>query len=75
VLTPEQKKVLVDTAASKPDWLVAYCAGVLAVSTTCRKVEVRHLRWQNVDLFDRSINVQRSKRESGRRVIPLKGDA
>jgi integrase len=69
VLTPEQKKALFETAASKPDWLVAYCAGVLAVSTTCRKVEVRHLRWQNVDLFDRSINIQRRKRESGRRVI------
>ncbi len=75
VLTAEQKKLLFETAASKADWLVAYCAGVLAVSTTCRKVELRHLCWQNVDLFNRSINVQRSKRESGRRMIPLNGDA
>ena len=75
VLTAEQKKMLFEMAATKPDWLVAYCAGVLAVSTTCRKVELRHLRWQDVDLFDRTINIHRSKRESGRRLVPLNVDA
>ena len=75
VLTREQKALLFQVAGSRDAWIVAHCAAVLAVSTTCRKIELRHLRWRNVDVFDRSINVQRTKRESGRRVIPLNGDA
>ena len=75
VLNVEQKELLFRVAGSKNAWMVAHCAAVLAVSTTCRKIELRHLRWQNIDMFDRSINVQRSKRESGRRVIPLNSDA
>jgi hypothetical protein len=39
VLTPEQKTHLFQTAGSKPEWMVAHCAAVLAVSTTCRGVE------------------------------------
>jgi integrase len=68
--------LLFDTAASKHDWLVAYCAAVLAVNTTCRGVELKHLRWRDVDLFDRSIVVRRSKTVGGRnRPIPLNADA
>jgi hypothetical protein len=40
VLTPEQKAHLFKMAGSKPDWLVAHCAAVLAGSTTCRGVEL-----------------------------------
>ena len=40
-----------ETAASRPEWMVAHCAAVLAVSTTCRGVEIKNLRWQDVDLF------------------------
>jgi integrase len=54
VLTDEQKRLLFDTAASKEDWLVAFCAGVLAVSTTCRGMELKHLRWGDADLFERT---------------------
>ncbi|MEK7750820.1 MAG: site-specific integrase, partial [Acidobacteriota bacterium] len=76
VLTAEEKRLLFQTAGSKPEWLVAHCAAVLAVSTTCRGVELRNLRWQNVDLFERVIAIRRSKgRTAGQRAIPLNSDA
>jgi integrase len=75
VLTPEQKSHLFQTAGSNPNWLVAYCAAVLAVSTTCRGVELKNLRWRDVDLFNRSMSIRRSKTDAGHRIIPLNGDA
>jgi len=75
VLRPEQKAQLFQTAGSKPEWMVAHSAAVLAVSTTCRGVELKHLRWSVVDLFNRVLNVRRSKRETGHRDIPLNADA
>jgi integrase len=75
VLTPQQKRLLFEVASTRPDWLVAYCAGVLAVSTTCRGVELKHLQWRDVDLFKREFSVERSKTQAGHRTIPLNGDA
>jgi integrase len=75
VLTTEQKQLLFETAATKPEWMVAHCAAVLAVSTTCRGVELKHVRWNNVDLFERVVHVKRSKTDAGHRSIPLNGDA
>lgn len=75
VLPQEQKSELFRVAAARPAWMVAHCAAVLAASTTCRKVELRNLRWRDVDLFKRIISIKRSKRESGRREIPLNRDA
>ena len=71
----ELKRKLFETAASRPEWLVAHCAAVLAVSTTCRGVEIRNLRWQDVDLFSRVATIRRSKTAAGQRTIPLNGDA
>lgn len=75
VLTPEQKRLLFETAGSRPGWWTAYCAAVLAVNTTCRGIELKHLRWQDIDLFDRTIAIRRSKTEAGHRVIPMNRDA
>ncbi len=75
VLTVEEKKILFATAATKDEWLVVYCAAVLAVSTTCRGVELKHVRWGDVDLFDRSVVIRRSKTKAGHRAIPLNQDA
>lgn len=75
VLSPELKRKLFETAASRPEWLVTYCAAVLAVSTTCRGVELRNLRWRDVDLFNRVATIRRSKTAAGHRTIPLNGDA
>src|SRR5215472_18181999 len=36
VLPPDLKRKLFETAASRPEWMVAHCAAVLAVSTTSR---------------------------------------
>jgi integrase len=74
VLTPEQKRTLFETAAAKPNWLVAHCAAVLAVSTTCRGAELKNLRWRDADLFGRVLTVRRSKTEAGCRTIPLNSD-
>lgn len=74
-LPAELKRKLFEAAASKPEWLVAHCAAVLAVSTTCRGVELRNLRWQDVDLFSRVAMIRRSKTAAGHRTIPLNGDA
>jgi hypothetical protein len=40
VLAAEQKQKLLDTAASRDSWMVAYNAAVLAANTTCRGVEL-----------------------------------
>lgn len=74
-LTVEEKKRLFETATHNPRWMVAHCAAVLAVSTTCRGVELKNLRLKQVNLFDRIVRVDRSKNESGRREIPLNDDA
>jgi integrase len=74
-LTPERKQILFQTAATKPGWAVAHAAAVLAASTTCRGVELKGLRWQDVDLFGRIVTIRRSKTEAGRRAIPLNSDA
>ncbi len=75
VLPPDLKRKLFETAASRPEWMVAHCAAVLAVSTTCRGVEIKNLRWQDVDLFGRVATIRRSKTAAGHRTIPLNGDA
>ena len=75
VLTPDQKAHLFRVAGAKSEWLVVHCAAVLAVSTTCRGVELKSLRWKNVDLFNRTLIVKRSKTEAGHRGIPLNADA
>jgi integrase len=75
VLTADQKKLFFETASSNDGWMVAYCAAVLAVSTTCRGMELKHLRWRDVDLFERGMFIQRSKTQAGHRTIPLNADA
>ena len=40
-----------------------------------RPVEVKHLRWGDVELFEGTICVRRSKNESSHRVIPLNATA
>lgn len=74
-LTAEQKQRLFDVAGNRPEWMVAQCAAVLAVSTTSRGVELKHLRGLDVDLFAKEMSIRRSKTEAGHRTIPLNGDA
>jgi integrase len=75
VLTEPQKRLLFETAASRDEWLVAYCAAVLAANTTCRGIELKHLRWCDVDLMEREIVIRRSKTQAGHRTIPINASA
>ncbi len=74
-ITAEEKKKLLETAASQPQWQVAKCTAVLALNTTMRACELKGLRWQDVDLFEQTLRVGRSKTQAGLRVLPLNRDA
>jgi integrase len=73
VLSPEEKARLLELAASKPEWEVAHCAAVLALNTTMRGCELKGLRWKDIDLFEKTLTIQRqsTKTDAGARVIPL----
>lgn len=75
VLTSDEKLNLFQKASSKPAWMVAYCAAVIAVSSTGRKIELLNLRWADVDLFARTFQIRRSKTAAGHRLIPMNSDA
>jgi integrase len=75
VLTLEEKQKLISVASSKSSWMVAYCAAVIAVSSTCRKVELMNLQWLDVDLFARTFQIRRSKTAAGHRLIPMNADS
>jgi integrase len=77
VLTREEKAVLLQTAASRPDWLIAKCAAILALNTTMRGCELKGLRRRDVDLFEKVLMIRRdsTKTDAGVRVIPLNRDA
>jgi integrase len=75
VLTPEQKAELLRVASRRPEWQVANLAMTLALNTTMRACEIRGLRWRDVNLQEGVITVVKSKTESGKRTIPLNGDA
>lgn len=75
MLTPAEKRRLFETAASNPEWQVAYSAALLTANTSMRPVEIRRLKWADLDAFARLITVRRSKTDAGSRVIPLNDEA
>jgi integrase len=48
----------------RPEWQVARCAAVLALNTTMRGCELKALRWKDIDLFQQTLTVGRSKDRS-----------
>lgn len=76
-LEADQQKKLLETAATKKRWMTAYCAAVLALNTTMRSIEIKHLQWGRVDLFEKILTISRktTKTDAGERVIPLNRDA
>ena len=70
-LSPEQKLQLLHIASQRPEWQTAYWAAILALNTTMRAAEIRSLRWWDIDLFERILQVPESKTEAGLRPIPL----
>lgn len=76
-LTAEEESRLFAIAAGKPDWVVAALVAVLGANTTMRPGEMRQLRLDDVDLFNKTITVRRSttKTDAGERVIPMNAAA
>jgi integrase len=72
VLTADEKQRLFATARSSGRWMHACCAAIIASNTTCRKVELRHVRRGDVDLAGRLLSIRVSKgRTAGIRRLPL----
>jgi integrase len=74
-LTKAELQHLFAVAGSQERWLVVRCAMTIALSTAGRGVELKNLRWQNVDMFGRILRFERSKTAGGVRTIPLTDDA
>ena len=74
-MSPEQKQRLLEVASTNPLWEAANCAAMLALNTTMRACEIRHLKWCDVDLLERIVTIHRSKTSAGHRPIPLNSGA
>lgn len=70
-LTEEDKQRLLKTAMMQPEWETAYFAKILCLNTTARGCDLKGLQWSDVDLFDRTVTVRKSKTDAGVRAIPL----
>jgi integrase len=70
-LTQEEQQRLLRTAGMRPEWETAYLAAILCLNTTARGCELRWLQWSDVNLFDRTLTIRRSKTDAGVRAIPL----
>lgn len=75
MLTQAEKQRLFETAASKPEWMTAYCASLLTANTTMRPCELKRLRWKNLDPFEKLVTIPDSKTDAGIRTIPLTDEA
>ena len=77
VLTPDEKKNLLEMTATKPEWQIARCAAVLALNTTMRSCEIRGLRWKDIDWEGMTLTIRRAstKTNAGARTIPLIPDS
>jgi integrase len=68
-LTPEQETALLEASASNP---LLHTVITLALNTALRKSEIRMLRWNQIDLFKRTLTVGHTKTDGGSgRLIPL----
>ena len=74
-LDDEQKMRLLRMAESRPEWEAVFCAAVIALNTTMRGVELKNLRWADVDRNNQLVRLRTSKTEAGKRTIPLTGPA
>ena len=71
MMTPAEKQHLFKTAATKPSWQTAYCAGLLTANSSMRPKELERLLWSDLDPFNRLVTVRKSKTDYGVRTIPL----
>lgn len=55
----------------RPNWMFAYGAATLAFYLGMRSVEIRHLRWKDIDFTANLLNIRRSKTPAGWRTPTL----
>jgi integrase len=60
-LTPDEQERLFEVARTKPAWLYAYVAAILAFYCGLRACEIKGLHWEDIDLPNRLLHVRRSK--------------
>lgn len=70
-ITEEEKQQLLKTAVMRPEWETAYLAAILCLNTTARGCELKGLQWCDVDLFNRTLTIRKSKTAAGERMVPL----
>ena len=70
-----EKLRLLKTASQRPAWQAVYYAACLTLSTTMRGCELKGLRWRDIDLLNRAIEIRKSKTAAGLRTVPLNDDA
>jgi integrase len=70
-ITEDEKQRLLKTAVMRPEWETAYLAAILCLNTTARGCELKGLQWCDVDLFNRTLIIRKSKTAAGERTIPL----
>ena len=75
MLSHAEKRRLFETAASNPEWRIAYCAALLTVNSSMCPVEIKRLKWEDLDPTTRLVTVKRSKTDAGTRLIPLNDEA
>jgi integrase len=69
-ITEEEKLRLLKTAVMRPEWETAYLAAILCLNTTARGCELKGLQWCDVDLFNRTLTIRKSKTAAGERMVP-----
>ena len=59
----------------RPEWETAYLAAMFCLNTKARGCELKGLHWSDVNLFDRTLTIRKSKTAAGERTIPLTSGA
>ena len=67
----DEKLRLLRLAGKNPDWQNVRLAAILALNTTMRGCEIKHLRWRDIDFMGKALTIHKSKTDAGERVIPL----
>ena len=71
VLTVAEQDRLFELACKHPAWIYAYTAAILGFYCGMRSCEIKALRWSQIDLVSRRLEIRRSKTPAGWRTPTL----
>jgi integrase len=74
-ISDDEVAMLLSVAASKRGWADFHDALVLSFFMGLRSGEIRHLRWKEVDLLNRSLSVRHGKTKAAQRMMILNDKA